>query len=148
MPTRSTYAALADEGQRLGWSQAMLDKLQSVQDRGLHAVKLARAEGVPEVFGINLLGHMHARQSGEFTLRAAALSPVEVLQSATLTAARLMGQEGSIGHIVAGAVAGAWADLLVMEGDPPQDLAPLADPVRGIRLLMQAGRTVRSSLTG
>ena len=147
VPTLSTYAALADEGQRLGWSQAMLDKLQGVQSRGLHAVKLARAEGVPEVFGINLLGHMHARQSGEFMLRAAALSPVEVLQSATLTAARLMGQEGSIGHIVAGAVAGAWADLLVMEGEPTQDLALLADPVHGIRLLMQAGRTVRSSLT-
>lgn len=143
VPTLSTYAALADEGQRLGWSQAMLDKLQSVQSRGLHAVKLARAEGVPVVFGTDLLGHMHARQSGEFMLRAAALSPVEVLQSATITAARLMGQEGSIGQIVAG----AWADLLVMEGDPTQDLALLADPVRGIRLLMQAGRTVRSSLT-
>ena len=144
VPTLSTYAALADEGQRLGWSQVMLDKLQSVQSRGLHAVKLARAEGVPVVFGTDLLGHMHARQSGEFMLRAAALSPVEVLQSATITAARLMGQEGSIGQIVAG----AWADLLVMEGDPTQDLALLADPVRGIRLLMQAGRTVRSSLTG
>ncbi len=143
VPTLSTYAALADEGQRLGWSQAMLDKLQSVQSRGLHAVKLARAEGVPVVFGTDLLGHMHARQSGEFMLRAAALSPVEVLQSATITAARLMGQEGSIGQIVAG----AWADLLVMEGDPTQNLALLADPVRGIRLLMQAGRTVRSSLT-
>ena len=143
VPTLSTYAALADEGQRLGWSQAMLDKLQGVQSRGLHAVKLARAEGVPVVFGTDLLGHMHARQSGEFMLRAAALSPVEVLQSATITAARLMGQEGSIGQIVAG----AWADLLVMEGEPTQDLALLADPVRGIRLLMQAGRTVRSSLT-
>ena len=143
VPTLSTYAALADEGQRLGWSQAMLDKLQGVQSRGLHAVKLARAEGVPVVFGTDLLGHMHARQSGEFMLRAAALSPVEVLQSATITAARLMGQEGSIGQIVAG----AWADLLVMEGEPTQDLALLADPVHGIRLLMQAGRTVRSSLT-
>ena len=143
VPTLSTYAALADEGQRLGWSQAMLDKLQGVQSRGLHAVKLARAEGVPVVFGTDLLGHMHARQSGEFMLRAAALSPVEVLQSATITAARLMGQESHIGQIVAG----AWADLLVMEGEPTQDLALLADPVHGIRLLMQAGRTVRSSLT-
>ena len=44
VPTLSTYAALADEGQRLGWSAAMLDKLQSVQDRGLHAVRLARAK--------------------------------------------------------------------------------------------------------
>lgn len=142
VPTLSTYAALAEEGRQLGWSDAMLDKLHGVQDRGLHAVKLAHAEGVPVVFGTDLLGHMHARQSGEFALRAAALSPVEVLQSATHTAARLMRQERHIGQLVPG----AWADLLVVDGDPTQDLSPLADPARGIRLLMQGGRTVRSSL--
>jgi len=142
VPTLSTYAALAEEGQRLGWSPAMLDKLQGVHDRGLEAVKLARAEGVPVVFGTDLLGHMHARQSGEFLLRAAALPAVEVLQSATITAARLMRQEAHIGQIVPG----AWADLLVLDGDPTQDLSVMADPARGIRLLMQGGRTVRNSL--
>ena len=142
VPTLSTYAALADEGQRLGWSVAMLDKLQGVHDRGLEAVKIARAEGVPIVFGTDLLGHMHARQSGEFALRAPALSAVEVLQSATITAARLMRQEAHIGQLVAG----AWADLLVVDGDPTQDLGVLADPARNIRLLMQGGRVVRSSL--
>jgi imidazolonepropionase-like amidohydrolase len=142
VPTLSTYAALSDEGQRLGWSAAMLDKLQSVQHKGLEAVKLARAEGVPVVFGTDLLGHMHARQSGEFALRALALSAVEVLQSATITAARLMRQESQIGQLVPG----AWADLLVVDGDPTQDLGVLGDDGRGIRLLMQAGRTVRSSL--
>ena len=142
VPTLSTYAALADEGQRLGWSVAMLDKLQAVHDRGLEAVKIARAEGVPIVFGTDLLGHMHARQSGEFALRTPALSAVEVLQSATITAARLMRQEAHIGQLVAG----AWADLLVVDGDPTQDLGVLADPARNIRLLMQGGRVVRSSL--
>ena len=142
VPTLSTYAALADEGQRLGWSAAMLDKLQGVHDRGLEAVKIARAEGVPIVFGTDLLGHMHARQSGEFALRAPALSAVEVLQSATITAARLMRQEAHIGQLVPG----AWADLLVVDGDPTQDLGVLADPARNIRLLMQGGRVVRSSL--
>ena len=32
VPTLSTYVALADEGQRLGWSAAMLDKLAAVKD--------------------------------------------------------------------------------------------------------------------
>ena len=143
VPTLSTYAALAEEGQRLGWSAAMLDKLQGVHDRGLEAVKIARAEGVPVVFGTDLLGHMHSRQSGEFALRAAALTPTEVLQSATSIAARLMGQERHIGHIVPG----AWADLLLVDGDPTQDMAVLGNPERNICLLMQGGRTLRSSLT-
>ena len=142
VPTLSTYAALADEGTRLGWSPAMLDKLQMVKDRGLDAVRIARAEGVPVVFGTDLLGHMHGRQPGEFGLRTAAMPPAEALQSATIVAARLMRQEGRIGQLVAG----AWADLLVVDGDPMQSLAMLADPAQGIRLLMQGGRVVRDSL--
>jgi imidazolonepropionase-like amidohydrolase len=143
VPTLSTYAALAEEGQRLGWSTAMLEKLVVVQSQGALAVKMARAEGVPVVFGTDLLGHMHSRQNGEFALRAAAMSPVEVLQSATLTAARLMRQEGQIGQLVPG----AWADLLVVDGDPTQDLAPLGAPEKGIRLLMQSGRVVLDRLS-
>lgn len=142
VPTLSTYAALAEEGQRLGWSVAMLEKLAVVQAQGLAAVKLARDEGVPVVFGTDLLGHMHGRQNGEFALRSGAMSPVEVLQSATVTAARLMRQEGQIGQLVPG----AWADLLVVDGDPTRDLAPLACPDTGIRLLVQGGRVVFNRL--
>jgi len=142
VPTLSTYAALADEGARLGWSAAMLDKLATVQSRGIEAVRIALDAGVPVVFGTDLLGHMHDRQSGEFDLRLQAMSPVQALQSATLVAARLMRAEGDIGQLVPG----AWADLLVVEGDPTVGLAMLTAPETGIRLLMQGGRTVRSSL--
>ena len=50
----------------------MLAKLERVRERGLEALRIARAEGVPIVFGTDLLGHMHDRQSGEFALRAPA----------------------------------------------------------------------------
>lgn len=142
VPTLSTYVALAEEGLRLGWSADMLAKLKSVRERGIEAVRIARAEGVPVVFGTDLLGHMHARQSGEFDLRLAAMTPVEILQSATFVAAQLMRQEGRIGQLVAG----AWADLLVIDGDPTRDLAMLAEPGVGVRLIMQGGRIVRNNL--
>ena len=142
VPTLSTYAALAAEGQRLGWSAAMLDKLAVVQSRGLEAVKMARAEGVPIAFGTDLLGHMHDRQSGEFDLRCAAMAPVEALQSATIVAARLMREEAHIGALVAG----AWADLLIVEGDPALSLQMLAAPETGLRLIMQQGRIVKDQL--
>ena len=142
VPTLSTYAALADEGTRLGWSATMLDKLATVQSRGIESVRIALNEGVPVVFGTDLLGHMHDRQSGEFDLRLRAMSPVQALQSATIAAARLMRAEGEIGELVPG----AWADLLVVDGDPTANLAMLTAPETGIRLLMQGGRTVRNSL--
>jgi imidazolonepropionase-like amidohydrolase len=142
VPTLSTYAALAAEGARLGWSPAMLDKLRHVQDRGIEAVRLARAEGVPVVFGTDLLGHMHEQQSNEFALRLAAMPPLEALQSATIVAARLMRQEGRIGQLVAG----AFADLLIVDGDPGAGLQMLTAPESGLRLIMQAGRIVKDTL--
>jgi imidazolonepropionase-like amidohydrolase len=142
VPTLATYAALAEEGARLGWSAAMLDKLQVVYDRGLQAVELARAEGVPMAFGTDLLGHMHVRQSTEFGLRAPAVPPLELLQSATSVAARLMGLEGRVGALVPG----AWADLLVVDGDPETTLDMLAKPEIGIRLLLRGGRVVLDRL--
>jgi len=142
VPTLATYAALADEGARLGWSAAMLDKLRVVQDRGIQAVMLAREEGVPVVFGTDLLGHMHERQNSEFLLRAPAVSAIELLQSATIVAARLLRREADIGQLVPG----AFADLLIVDGDPTAYAAALAQPAASMRLLMQGGRTVRSTL--
>ena len=142
VPTLATYSALAREGGRLGWSTEMLDKLERVKSRGIDAVRIALAEGVPVAFGTDLLGHMHEQQNSEFDLRLQAMGPVQALQSATIVAARLMRQEGQIGELVPG----AWADLLVVDGDPTQGLAMLTQPQNGIRLVMQAGATVRSSL--
>jgi imidazolonepropionase-like amidohydrolase len=144
VPTLSTYAALAEEGASLGWPAAMLDKLALVQDRGLDAMRIARAEGVPIVFGTDLLGRMHGRQNGEFALRAGVMPPLEALQSATFTAAQLLRQEGRLGAVVPG----AWADLLLVEGEPEAGLEMLAAPERGIRLLMQGGRILRDALRG
>ena len=138
VPTLATYAALAGEGQRLGWSPEMLEKLRQVQDRGIEALRICHAEGVPIAFGTDLLGHMHSQQNQEFLLRSAAQSPVQVLQSATIVAARLMRQEAHIGQLVPG----AYADLMVVEGDPTLDAAVLSRPAETIRLLMQTGRVV------
>jgi imidazolonepropionase-like amidohydrolase len=141
VPTLATYEALADEGERLGWSAAMMGKLATVAEKGIDAVRIAAAEGVPVVFGTDLLGHMHERQPREFALRAQALSPVQVLQSATITAAQLMRQEGQLGELMAG----AHADLLVVEGDPTQELSMFMRPA-GLRLIVQGGRVVKNTL--
>ncbi len=142
VPTLATYAALGDQGQQLGWSAAMLEKLDRVRDQGIEAIRIAKAHGVPIAFGTDLLGVMHSRQSEEFALRSAALSPVEVLQSATISAARLMGQEGRIGQLVRG----AWADLLIVEGDPTRDWRVLSRPDATLKLVMKGGEVFRNTL--
>lgn len=136
VPTLATYAALAEEAGGLGVSPEQLEKLRKVQDRGIEAIRIAKAEGVPIAFGTDLLGHMHARQATEFALRAAALSPVEILQGATSIAADLLRQSGKIGVIAPG----AFADLVVVEGDPTQGLQMLTAPGKGPSAVMKNGR--------
>lgn len=141
VPTLATYAALGDEGTRLGWSPAMLAKLERVQHRGVQAIAIARAEGVPIAFGTDLLGHMHDRQMEEFALRLPVQTPAEILQSATAVAAQVLRAEGQIGTLQPGAL----ADLLIVEGDPTQSIDMWRDPAQGIRLVMQGGRVVRGA---
>lgn len=140
VPTLATYEALGEEGTRLGWSTEMLAKLERVKARGVEAIQLAKAEGIPIAFGTDLLGHMQPRQNREFALRAPAMGPLEILQSATSTAAELMRQQGDIGRIQSG----AYADLLLVEGDPRQGLAMLAEPEQGVALIMKAGRIYKN----
>ena len=143
VPTLATYAAIADEGVKLGWTDAMFEKLERVRYQGVEAIRIAKAAGVPIAFGTDLLGHMHARQATEFALRLPAMSAAEILQSATSVGAEVLNQSGRLGVIEKG----ACADLLVVEGDPTRDLAPLQAPEKGVLAVMKNGRFFKNSLT-
>ena len=93
-------------------------------------------------FGDGLKSKRHDFQSEEFAIRAKALSPAEVIRSATRVNAEILGRAGELGIIAVGAL----ADLLVLDGDPLQDLALLADPESSLRLIMKGGRVVRDRL--
>ena len=135
VPTLATYAMLAEEGKRLGWSDEMLGKLDRVKDAGTRAIAIAKAEGIPIAFGTDLLGAMHGQQSIEWRLRAGVQSAVEILQSATSVAAKLLNQEGKLGVIASG----AHADLVVVDGDPTADITLLCEPEKAIVGVMKGG---------
>ena len=82
-----------------------------------------------------LLGEAHPLQSEELLIRARVQSNLDVLRSATLIGAELLGQTGRLGEIAPGAV----ADLLLVDGDPLSDLGCLGQGER-IPLVMQGGR--------
>ena len=117
--------------------------LERVRHRGVEAIRMAKSEGVPVAFGTDLLGEMHARQSSEFALRLPAMTPAEILQSATSIAAEVLNQAGKLGVIEKGAA----ADLLVTGGDPTRDLSALQAPDKGLLAVMKAGRFYKNALT-
>jgi imidazolonepropionase-like amidohydrolase len=140
VPTLVTYDALAREGAGEGLALSMVTKLREVLDRGLSALELAVKSNVCLVFGTDLLGSMHRRQLDEFAIRASVQKPAEVIRSATVNAARLFGMEGQIGVIAPG----AHADLLIVNGNPLEDLRVLTDPPRYLDLIMRDGEVVYS----
>jgi imidazolonepropionase-like amidohydrolase len=65
-----------------------------------------------------------------------------VIRSATTVAARLLRMPHDIGVVSAG----AYADLLVIDGNPLEDLTRLTQPQQHLRLVMAAGRVVLDRL--
>ncbi|MBK7469913.1 MAG: amidohydrolase family protein [Betaproteobacteria bacterium] len=142
VPTLATYDSLYRNGARLGWSEQMMAKLELVRGQGVDAIRIARAAGVKIGYGTDLLGEMHADQSLEFTLRTPAMPAAEILRSATAVNAELLGQAGKLGVIAPGAT----ADLLVVDGNPLEDLTLLQEQGRYLPLIMKAGKIHKDEL--
>ncbi len=138
VPTLVTYWALQREGREHGLSETSWAKVDAVLHRGLDALRQAHAAGVPIVFGSDLLGGMHKYQNEEFRLRAQVQPVIDVIRSATTTAAALIGRGGTLGVVAPGAV----ADLLVLDADPLLDGGVLADIDEHLDLVIQDGAVV------
>ena len=142
VPTLATYSALAAHGREFGLPEHSHRKVFDVLDAGLHALELAHRAHLPIVYGTDLLGGMHEEQLSEFTLRREIQSPADILRSATTVAARLLRMEGVIGVVAPE----AFADLLVVDGDPLQDIGVLTDPQRRLKLVMARGQMIVNHL--
>ena len=87
------------------------------------AAKLARASGVPVVFGTDSAVYEHGRNAQEFALlvQLAGMTPAQALASATTAAAKLMDLQNEVGRIAPG----MSADMIAVTGDPLRDVRAL-----------------------
>ena len=136
VPTMATLSALAEEGEQLGFPAVSMEKLRRIGDRALGGLEIMKRAGVKMGLGTDLLGAQHVRQSTEFTLRAQVLPAIDILRSACVVNAELLGQSGRLGVIREGAV----ADLLVVDGNPLEDISLLARNGDALAVIMQDGR--------
>jgi imidazolonepropionase-like amidohydrolase len=117
-----TYWALQEEGRDFGLSQASWEKVSAVLDGGMIALRKAFDGGVNLTFGTDLLGGMQRHQAKEFAIRAKIMPTIDVIRSATVTAARLLQREHELGIIAPGAT----GDFVVTDADPLYDINVLA----------------------
>lgn len=139
VPTLVTYHSLAAEGREHGLPEDSHRKVSDVLDRGLAALEMAHRGGVRMVYGTDLLGGMHRHQLDEFRIRSEVQRPIDIIRAATVNAAHLTGLTGRIGEVTPG----AWADLLVVDGNPLEDVGVLTAPDKHLKVVMKAGTVHR-----
>lgn len=132
-------------GDRPGVPDWMREKLKAVQEDAMRSVGRALQMGVPIAMGSDAATpyNYHGDNAMELVwMGEAGLAPMQVIVAATANAARALGWEAWLGTLEPGKA----ADLLVIDGNPLENLRVLADR-RTIRLVFKAGQIVAQPQT-
>lgn len=115
-------------------------------------MQLAKRYGVKVAFGTDVFGSpkVFPWESREFGARLRWFSSFEILKQATSTNGELLAlsatrnpyAEGKLGVVEPG----AWADFLLVEGNPLTDVRVLENPEQNLRLIVKNGRIVKRTL--
>ncbi len=136
VPTLVTYDSMKRRAREFGMTPYSMAKNEMVIEGGLRSLELCRRAGVEIGFGSDLLGPLQDDHCREFLIRREVMSPLEILRSATLVNAKILRQEGRLGEVAAG----AYADLLVVDGDPLASVDLFQDQGARLPMIMKAGR--------
>ncbi|TLY81374.1 MAG: amidohydrolase family protein [Gammaproteobacteria bacterium] len=135
----------------VGISERQRAKFLQVQAATDAMMKLAKKYHVKLGFGTDLIYGLDnkARENREFTLRERWFSPVEILRQATSGNAELLAMSGprnpypgKLGVIEEG----AYADVLLINGEPLKDITILEHPADALALIMKDGKIFKNQL--
>ncbi|MGV1989458.1 amidohydrolase family protein [Agrobacterium sp. 22-221-1] len=143
-PTLVAYEGLALEGAAFGLGADSQAKIDTVRVAGLESLRIMHEAGLPMGFGSDLLGQLHKYQSMEFSIRGKVLPARDILYSASRVSAKLCMMENQIGVIAEG----AYADFIVVNGDPLQDIELLAQPDENLSAIVRGGQFYKNTLGG
>src|SRR5215471_15395482 len=138
-----TYYAMRERAKDFGMTAEMLAKNDLVIDGGLKSLEICKRAGIPVGYGSDLHGQLQVDQSREFMFRREVLSPIEIIRQATLVGAEIVRMPGKLGVVKEG----AFADLLVVDGDPIKKLELLTGQGENLSIIMKAGRFHKNRLT-
>ncbi|HJS30380.1 MAG TPA: amidohydrolase family protein [Alphaproteobacteria bacterium] len=137
-----TYFVMKDRAVQFGMTPEMLAKNDLVLDGALRSLEICKKAGVPVGYGSDLLGPLQIEQSREFIFRARVLKPLEIIRQATIVGARILRHEGKLGIVEPG----AYADFIVVDGDPLKKLELFLDQGAHLPAIMKAGKFHKNRL--
>ena len=142
VPTMAIIFALVELGKKLGFPPQSQEKAEIAFRQAMTGLESMRKAGVRLGLGTDLLGETYVQQCREFSIRREVFTPVEILRQATSVNAELMMMEGRIGCVKAG----AFADLIVVDGDPLKDINLIAADGKKLPVIVRDGEVVKSRL--
>ncbi len=140
VPTFTFQANLADHGEAVRASPGLQEIFRREIEDSAAMLKRARSEGVPLLCGTESgfsptpYGDWHYRELETF-VRDLDFTPLEAIRAGTSACALALRLDGETGAVEAGRL----ADLVIVDGDPSEDVTVLVDRSR-IREVLIGGR--------
>jgi imidazolonepropionase-like amidohydrolase len=142
VPTFAIVNAIVNFGRAAGVPEYAMKKAEESHEAHLESIRRAFEAGVKIAVGTDFAGPAgvaHGDNAVELTIlvEQVGMSPMEAIASATRIAAEALGLEDEIGTLEVGKA----ADLLIVAGDPSQDVGILQQKP-AIELVMKSGEVV------
>lgn len=129
------------EYKRLGYPQRILDKEASVGRLQRESFRRAVRAGVKLAFGTDAGVYPHGWNGKQFAKMVEwGMTPMQAIQSATASAADLLGWSDRVGSIQTG----RYADLVAVDGDPLRDITEL----ERVKFVMKGGAVYKGDAGG
>ncbi|MCE1204423.1 MAG: amidohydrolase family protein [Holophagaceae bacterium] len=136
VPTLYALESILLPGNPYKITEGSLAKARAILPLRKAGFKVALEAGVPIAYGTDIGVFEHGQVAADFRyLVSYGMTPLQAIQSATLTAAELLRLGGEAGSLEPG----RWADVIAVDGDPLTDISTL----ERVRFVMKGGKTVQ-----
>ncbi|MDJ0865388.1 MAG: amidohydrolase family protein [Myxococcota bacterium] len=147
------YIALSDpEANPALQDPIQIAKLKRVRAGAENELEWAKKYGVTVLWGTDIFGPeaFFDTMLREWEFRAPFFTPIEQLQQATGNNARMLERSGLKNPYPEGPLGviepGAYADILLVDGDPTEDITIMVDPEKNFRVITKDGKIYKNTL--
>ncbi len=128
-------------------------QIKPVLDGTVNEMELAKKYNLNVAFGSDAYGALGYESYAllEFEARTKWYSPLEVLKQATTENAKLLSLSGKLNPYTEGKLGvikeGAYADLLIYDGNPLEDIQVIVNHKENLKLIMKDGKVYKNELS-
>lgn len=136
VPTLCAYHLALENSKESGLTEEMIKKLQMAREKSLEGLSIAFQENCQIGSGSDILGpRQHFKKALELELKAGIMGAYNAIKSATRINAAILRMESETGCLCAGKL----ADLIVINGNPLEDISILQKFDTAMTCIMKDG---------